>query len=95
MFVGIWPPVEIVERIAALERAEDSSVRWTGPDNWHVTLRFLGEIGDDDLVVATAAIENRLKKETAPRVVLGPATRRLNPTVLAIPSTGSTHWRRR
>ncbi|MGH3785505.1 MAG: RNA 2',3'-cyclic phosphodiesterase [Pseudonocardiaceae bacterium] len=52
LFVGLAPPDEVVEALrsttAALhELAPD--LRWTRPEQWHVTLVFLGEIGDDIL----------------------------------------------
>lgn len=56
LFVGLTPPAEVVETLriatAALhELAPD--LRWTRPEQWHVTLAFLGEVGDD--VVAELA----------------------------------------
>jgi 2'-5' RNA ligase len=63
-------------------------VRWTAADNWHVTLRFLGEVDESELAHATAALTTRLADETAPHVELGPATRRLNQSVLIIPVRG-------
>lgn len=32
------------------------SVRWTTPDQWHVTLRFLGEVADDRITVVIEAL---------------------------------------
>jgi RNA 2',3'-cyclic 3'-phosphodiesterase len=50
LFVGLTPPGEVVEAlrttVAALrEFAPD--LRWTRPEQWHVTLVFLGEVSDD------------------------------------------------
>jgi len=42
----VWPPDGVVAAIAALERPVLEGVRWTAPDQWHVTLRFLGELAD-------------------------------------------------
>jgi RNA 2',3'-cyclic 3'-phosphodiesterase len=55
LFVAAWPSPEVVALIAALPRPELAGVRWTTPAQWHVTLRFYGNVADDDVggVVAT------------------------------------------
>ena len=50
LFVALTPPGEVVEELWAStvslrELAPD--LRWTRPDQWHVTLAFLGEVSDD------------------------------------------------
>lgn len=52
LFVALTPPGEVLEalEIAAQglrELAPD--LRWTRPEQWHVTLVFLGEVGDDSV----------------------------------------------
>jgi 2'-5' RNA ligase len=51
IFVAIFPPSEV--RRAVLEAARrmvpDDRVRWTSPDNFHLTLRFLGDVPDGKL----------------------------------------------
>jgi 2'-5' RNA ligase len=47
-------------------------VRWTEEDDWHVTLRFLGEVPDPDPVVA--ALEAELAGRGARPATLGDAT---------------------
>ena len=42
----MWPPPEVVARLAALARPTVEGVRWTTPEQWHVTLRFLGWVDD-------------------------------------------------
>lgn len=44
LFVAVSPPADVVELIGALPRPDLPSLRWTTPDQWHVTLRFLGEV---------------------------------------------------
>ncbi len=73
--------------LAGLSRVPHPSVRWTTPDQWHVTLRFLGEVPDDavpDLVRALDAVGG------APARVadLGPATTVLDRGTLMVPVTG-------
>ncbi len=52
LFVALAPPGEAIEELSACtaalrELAPD--VRWTRPEQWHVTLAFLGEVGDGDV----------------------------------------------
>ena len=79
MFIAVWPPDAIVEVLHALPRPQHPDVRWTLPDQWHVTLRFLGEV--DEVPVLPAALPPA-------EAVLGPATRRINRQVLMVPVAG-------
>lgn len=83
LFVAAWPPPAVVREVAALPRPDESGVRWAQPDQWHVTLRFLGEA---DEAVAAAALD-RLAAEPATATV-GPAVSRLGRTVLCLPVRG-------
>ena len=88
LFVGIWPPPDIVAVLAGLPRPEHPGVRWTTEDQWHVTLRFLGEVADDDVPLLLDALRGA-GTEAAPRVAsLGPATTRLGATNLVVPVAG-------
>jgi 2'-5' RNA ligase len=72
LFVAVWPNEEVTARIAALDRPEVRGLRWTTPDQWHVTLRFLGQVEDPEPVVAAlAGAAARSVPGTAHR---GPAT---------------------
>ncbi|MGH9057053.1 MAG: 2'-5' RNA ligase family protein, partial [Acidimicrobiales bacterium] len=44
LFVAVWPPPALVERLRSMERPGLPGVRWTTEDQWHVTLRFLGAL---------------------------------------------------
>ena len=46
LFIAVWPPPAVHGRLQALDRPGVPGVRWTTEDQWHVTLRFLGDIGD-------------------------------------------------
>ena len=52
LFVAVQPPDDVLDAVAALPRPERPDVRWTRRDQWHVTLRFLGEVDDPDPVAA-------------------------------------------
>ncbi|MFY9806752.1 MAG: RNA 2',3'-cyclic phosphodiesterase [Pseudonocardiaceae bacterium] len=50
LFVALTPPADVVEALglAALGlRALAPELRWTPQQQWHVTLAFLGEVGDN------------------------------------------------
>jgi 2'-5' RNA ligase len=46
LFVAVCPPNDVLDVIGALPRPHLPGVRWTARDQWHVTLRFLGEVED-------------------------------------------------
>lgn len=71
LFVAAWLPDEVRGLLAGLARPQVKGLRWTGPEQWHVTLRFLGPVAEVDGVVdALTAME-----------AAGPATAELGPTV--------------
>ncbi|MYS59392.1 MULTISPECIES: RNA 2',3'-cyclic phosphodiesterase [Streptomycetaceae] len=54
LFVAVAPPDEalrelgdVVDGLRALPGAD--ALRWTGPEQWHLTLAFLGEVAEDTL----------------------------------------------
>lgn len=83
LFVAVWPPSGIVEQLAALPRPDEPGVRWTAPEQWHVTLRFLGATDVDEA-------RRRLERVDAPPTdaQLGPRVARLGRHVVAVPVTG-------
>jgi 2'-5' RNA ligase len=80
LFVAVWPSEEVRAALAAHPRPAVPGVRWTTPDQWHVTLRFLGDI---DRAAAPA-----LPPATGTRATMGPATVRLGRRLLAVPVAG-------
>ncbi len=52
LFVAVWPSAAVVDELRGLERPARPGVRWTTADQWHVTLRFLGEMEDPDLLTS-------------------------------------------
>ena len=43
LFFAVWPPEEVAEPLRGLHRKDQRGVRFVPPENWHITLRFLGE----------------------------------------------------
>ena len=83
LFVAARLPADALDLIAAELAASGSSGRWVGRDQWHVTLRFLGEADP-------AATAHALATLQAPAVeaTLGEASVRLGRRVLALPVDG-------
>lgn len=50
LFVALIPPPDLVDElrewVSALRELEPD-VRWSRPEQWHLTLAFLGEVGDE------------------------------------------------
>jgi 2'-5' RNA ligase len=88
LFVAVWPPDDVVERLAGLDRPALDGVRWTTPDQWHVTLRFLGKVDDADADSLVEALGAALAGLPRIEATLGPAVELLNPRILSVPVTG-------
>ena len=91
LFVAVWPPPAVVETVAALASALRAGagpiadhLRWTAPEQWHVTLRFLGRADLDAAVAAFTSVEPPAGVEAT----LGPATGRFGRRVLQVPVAG-------
>jgi 2'-5' RNA ligase len=84
LFVAVWPPPDVLALVADLPRPEVAGLRWTRPDQWHVTLRFLGSVEDVDGVLAALSDVDAAAVEA----VLGPATGRFGQRVLHVPVEG-------
>lgn len=77
LFVAVWPDEAAVAQLAALNRPSIDGVRWTARSQWHVTLRFLGEVGDDDADTVASALRATAAGVPVPTAVLGPEVTRV------------------
>ncbi|HEY7720905.1 MAG TPA: RNA 2',3'-cyclic phosphodiesterase [Pedococcus sp.] len=65
MFVAVVPPDEVVESLAEFlepRREAGRDLRWTDPEQWHLTLAFMPDVPDrvlDDLVERLARVSRR------------------------------------
>jgi 2'-5' RNA ligase len=84
LFVGVCPPDRVLDEIERLPRPQRSGVRWTRRDQWHVTLRFLGEVDDPEPVIA--ALDAAPLRRCEAR--LGPQVRALSRHVVCVPVAG-------
>jgi 2'-5' RNA ligase len=89
LFVAVWPPADVVDVLTALPRPDVGGVRWTTREQWHVTLRFLGQIATDDVDEATGAF-GRIDVDTVGAVSaqMGPATACFGRSILQVPVQG-------
>ena len=55
LFVAIVPPPAIIDRLVDLQWGVRRA-RWTSPDQVHLTLRFIGEVRDDEAVALEQAL---------------------------------------
>lgn len=83
LFLAVRPPPEVIGAIGALPRTPEADIRWSDPADLHLTLRFLGPVGVDEV---TAAID-RLQPLPVAEVRLDPVVERLGRAVV-IPAHG-------
>lgn len=87
LFVGVRPPDEVLDLVADLPRPAREGLRWTTRPQWHVTLRFLGEVADPAPVIdALDAVGSALT--ALGEVVLGPRVEALSARVVSLPVAG-------
>lgn len=89
LFAGVWPPDEVVQAVSALRRPHVPGVRWTAPEQWHVTLAFVGEVPDVVVpALGAALVDVAARAADPPEATLGPAVAVLGRQVLCIPVAG-------
>jgi 2'-5' RNA ligase len=86
LFVAVWPPPDVVDQIAARARPTVIGLRWTGPDQWHVTLRFFGWV--DDQAEVSAALAAAVSGLAPVEATVGPSVGRFGHRVLHVPVEG-------
>ena len=75
MFVAAWPDGATRDVLSSLGLPTVPGLRVVGPDEWHVTLRFLGEVDDRVVPSLSTALGAAARSVPGPaRAVLGPAT---------------------
>jgi 2'-5' RNA ligase len=86
LFLAVRPPPRVVDALAHLVRAEQADrtgVRWTAPENLHLTLRFFGDAEADEI----ASVLEPVMPPPSALVVLGPAVTLLGRAVV-VPAGG-------
>jgi 2'-5' RNA ligase len=91
-FVAAWPDEATRRRLAALETelGHAKNLRLVGPTRWHVTLRFLGEVDEEQLAALGDALVACGAAQPGPLACrLGPATAWFSRVrVLQLPADG-------
>ena len=86
LFVAVWPPEDVIDLVGGVSRPEVGAVRWTTRAQWHVTLRFLGEVAEAGQVAESL---RALAGSGGADAMLGPATAWFpGRRVLQVPVTG-------
>jgi RNA 2',3'-cyclic 3'-phosphodiesterase len=89
LFVAVWPPEALIEQLLDFPRPRIEGLRWTQPEQWHVTLDFLGAIRTEELSGVAAALESGLASVLAAvEATAGPAPGPLSAHVWAVPVKG-------
>ncbi|MEQ8350158.1 MAG: RNA 2',3'-cyclic phosphodiesterase [Leptospiraceae bacterium] len=81
-FIALTIPDHVIQRLGGLQTGLPD-VRWTPPDQMHITLKFLGEVSDDSLEDLSSLLEEM--RFTAPGIRiagLGYFAQRKSPPVL-------------
>lgn len=84
LFVALWPPDPVVATLEELHRKDQVGTRFVRPENWHVTLRFVGEADPNE--VATALDSATFSATT---VRLGPAVDIADQRTIFVPAGGA------
>ncbi len=71
LFAALPLPERAIERLTSLRlrlSGPKDGLRWSEPEQWHITLQFFGDVAD----AVTVCLEERLRQMTAeaPRVIL-------------------------
>jgi RNA 2',3'-cyclic 3'-phosphodiesterase len=88
LFVALWPPPSLTLQLRTMERPRRPGVRWTTEDQWHVTLRFLGEISAEEEETLGASLAQMAATTPPPEAVAGPGPRALGAGVWVLPVEG-------
>jgi 2'-5' RNA ligase len=83
LFVAASPPADVCDALAALARPEVPGVRYTNREQWHVTLRFLGDVSLAEALDAFGRVSF-----ASAEAVLGTAVTRLGKSVVVAPVAG-------
>ena len=83
LFLAVFPPPDVIVQLSQIDRPEVDGLRWTNREQWHITLRFMGEAESE-------GVEDSLRgfQGSASTVRLGPASRRLGSRALVLPAAG-------
>ena len=72
LFVALVPPADALAELAAAVAAlpETPRLRWTRPEQWHVTLAFLAEVDDRTRAALVPRLERVAHRHPSPTLAL-------------------------
>lgn len=85
LFIAVWPDEDVAERLRCLPRKDRPGIKWVPPENWHVTLRFLGDADPNDVAERLDGLDLR-QRTTVARY--GPGVDVLAQRVIVVPVGG-------
>lgn len=71
LFIGLLLPAETRAALVAVQtalRSQPLAVRWTRPENLHITLHFLGDINSDYVTALQSSLDSGLQGHSAPLI---------------------------
>jgi RNA 2',3'-cyclic 3'-phosphodiesterase len=69
----VWPAPEVTAALASLPRPAVPGLRWSGPEQWHITLRFFGELDGGQVGIAQTLLADAVDGHDAPVTATGGA----------------------
>ena len=89
LFVAVWPDALTRRTLASLPLEPTTGLRLVRPEQWHVTLRFFGDVEAEVVPALLAALESVAATEQPVVAQLGPRTAWFGRgAVLQVPVTG-------
>lgn len=90
LFVAVWPPDDLVRWLRSMDRPERPGLRWTTEDQWHVTVRFLGDVPDESVGAVAGGLGEMVGRlgPVPVRALAGPRPRGLGGRVWVLPVAG-------
>ena len=90
LFVAVWPPDDVLDVLAAMDRPQIDGLRWTRREQWHITLRFLGEVGD--AVEVVSAVEAAAASLARAEATMADETARFGRSIVHVTVGGFGTW---
>ncbi len=87
-FVAVRPPPGLIDRLRSMDRPHRQGLRWTGEEQWHVTLKFFAAVDQEALVGAIDRWSRSPGGPSPARATSGPRPRPLGGRVWIVPVEG-------
>lgn len=97
LFIAVWPPQPVLALLDAIVGdgidTEAAEVRWTRPEQRHITLRFFGDVDEADASSIGPCLDDALRARPgtgagAVEARLGPRVQRLGTGAIVVPVNG-------